>query len=136
MTDSTEKQLEELRSNNKVRLVNDEENGTGVDHLPGGVYGFTYSPAAANFPLFKDHALRSYEAHKLNDGSAILIGFITEGESLQMSAGRDKVKVHLFPEPQEEANVMVTVSMTRIVGHAEHSQRGGKGLELEVGPLN
>jgi hypothetical protein len=136
MTDSIEKQLEELRSKNKVRLVNDEENGTGVDRLPGGVYGFTYSPAETNFPLFKDHALRSFEAHKLKDGSAILIGFLTEGESLQMTAGRDKVKVHLFPEPQEEAKVMVTVPMTRVVGHTEHSQRAGKGLELEVGPLN
>ena len=136
MDASLEKQIEELRSKNKVRLVTDEESGTGIDRLPRGVYGFTYSPAEVNFPLFKDKALRAYEAHKLGDGNAVILGFVPQGDSLKMETGRESVKVHLFPEPQEEASVLVSIAMDRVLSHQQHSQRGGKGLELEVGPVN
>ncbi len=136
MDASVEKQFEELRANHKVRIVSEEEDGTGIDNLPGGVYGFTYSPASDNFPLFEKRALRSYEAHKLGDGTAVLVGFITEGESLQMSAGRESVTIHLFPEPQADATHLTTVPMTRVTSHKEHSQRGDTGLELEIGPVN
>ena len=136
MDASVEKQFEELRANHKVRIVSEEEDGTGINNLPGGVYGFTYSPAADNFPLFKKRVLRSYESHKLSDGTAILLGFITEGESLQMSAGRESVTIHLFPEPQEEAINLTLVPMTRVTSHKEHSNRSETGLELQLGPVN
>ena len=134
MEASLEKQFEELRSKNRVRLVTDDQSGSGIDRLPGGVYGFTYSPAETNFPLFKERAMRSYEAHKLADGTAMLLGFVAQGDSLKMEAGRESVTVRLFPEPQEEAEVLVSIAMVRVLSHVEHSQRGGKGLELEVGP--
>lgn len=136
MDGSVEKQLEDLRSKNQVRLVTEDEDGTGIDHLPNGVYGFTCSPAEEDFPLFVQKALRSYEAHKLGDGTAVLVGFLTQGESLQMSAGRESVTVHLFSDPQEEADVLVTIPMTRVQRHEQHSQRTGKGLELQIGPVN
>ena len=136
MDASVEKQLEDLRASHNVRIVTEEEDGTGIDKLPAGVYGFTYSPASDNFPLFEKRALRSYEAHKLSDGTAVLVGFITEGESLQMSAGRETVTIHLFPEPQEEATNLTLVPMTRVTSHKEHSNRSETGLELEIGPVN
>jgi hypothetical protein len=136
MEASLEKQFEELRSRNRVRLVSDEESGAGIDRLPGGVYGFTYSPAESNFPLFKERPLRSYEAHKLADGTAMLLGFVPQGDSLKMEAGRESVTVRLFPEPQEEAGVLVSIAMVRVLSRVEHSQRGGKGLELEIGPVS
>ena len=136
MDASVEKQFEELRANHKVRIVSEEEDGTGIDNLPGGVYGFTYSPASDNFPLFQKKVVRCYEAHKLSEGTAVLLGFITEGESLQMSAGRESVTIHLFPEPQADATKLTTVPMTRVTSHKEHSQRGDTGLELEIGPVN
>ena len=40
------------------------------------------------------------------------------------------------PEPHEEANVLVPIAMDRVLSHVQHSQRGGKGLELEVGPVS
>ena len=43
---------EQLRAAHGVRLVTETEEGTGVDRLPGGVYGFTYSPGLPNAPLF------------------------------------------------------------------------------------
>lgn len=136
MEASLEKQFEELRSKNRVRLVTDDQSGSGIDRLPGGVYGFTYSPAESNFPLFKERAMRTYEAHKLTDDTAVLLGFVSQGESLKMETGRESVTVRLFPEPHEEASVMVSIAMVRVLSRVEHSQRGGKGLELEVGPVS
>ena len=56
---------EQLRETHGVRVVADTEEGTGVDKLPGGVYGFTYSPGLLNAPLFAVRRYRSYEIHKL-----------------------------------------------------------------------
>jgi hypothetical protein len=52
---------EALRMAHQVRLVNSEEEGTGVNGLVGGVYGFTYSPGLVNAPLFAMRRYRSYE---------------------------------------------------------------------------
>ena len=41
-----------VRVVHQVRLVADAEEGTGINALPNGVYGFTYSPALPNAPLF------------------------------------------------------------------------------------
>ena len=136
MDASIEKQLEELRAKNKVKVLTEEESGTGIDRLPSGVYGFTYSPLSDNFPLFKERDMRCYEAHKLPDGSALLLGFITQGESMQFEAGRESVTIHLFAEPTGEASLFVAVPTARVQSHTEHSQRGDKGLEVQVGPLN
>ena len=54
-----------LRKAHQVRLVTAAEEGTGVNALPGGVYGFTYSPGLDNAPLFAMRRYRSYETHKL-----------------------------------------------------------------------
>ena len=133
MDASIEKQLEDLRAKNQVRALTEEEDGTGIDRLPSGVCGFTYSPLSENFPLFKVRDLRSYEAHKLPDGSALLLGFVTQGESIQIEAGRESVTIHLFPEPMGEASFFTAVPTGRVQSHVEHSQRVDKGLERVLG---
>jgi hypothetical protein len=135
MDASIEKQLEELRAKNQVRPLTEEESGNGIDHLPNGVYGFTYSPLLDNYPLFKVRDLRSYESHKLPDGSALLLGFVTEGESMQLEAGRESVTLHLFAEPTAEASRFVAVPTAHVLSHVEHSQRTDKGLEIKVGQV-
>ena len=130
------KEIEELRTKHQLRLVSDEEEGTGVDRLPGGVYGFTYSPAADNFPLFKKHEINTYETHKLPDGSAILIGYLTKEEADILGATKEAAVIHLFPGPQDNASTLVTLRMARVQGYKEHSQRTGTGLELRVGPAS
>jgi hypothetical protein len=114
--------------------LTDEEDGTGIDRLPNGVYGFTYAPLAENFPLFRDRDMRSYEGHKLSDGGALVLGFVTRGESMQMEAGRESVTIHLFPEPTGEANLFTAIPTARVQSHVEHSQRSGTGLEIVLGP--
>ncbi len=134
MDNSFEEERKSLRARHQLRTLTQEEDGQGIDHLPGGVYGFTYSPAEDNFPLFEKQELRSFEAHKLSDGSSHLVGFVDQGDSLKMETGRESVTVHLFAEPREEASCLVTIPLVRLLKHEEHSQRKGKGLELEVGP--
>ena len=48
-----------LRTAHQVRLVSAEEEGTSLSGLPGGVYGFSYSPGLPGAPLF---AIRSHTA--------------------------------------------------------------------------
>ncbi len=136
METSLEKEREELRNKNQLRALSDEEEGLGINRQPNGVFGFTYSPAEENFPLFKKKTLRCYEAHKLADGSGVLVGFVTQGESLKLDTGRESVSVHLFPDPVDESVALMSIPMARVLSHKQLSQRGGKGLELEVGPVS
>ncbi len=128
------KVIEGLRTQHQLRRVTEEEDGTGIDRLPKGVYGFTYSPAADNFPLFKKRDLNCYEAHKLPDGSALLVGYLTKEEASQLASNEKTSVLHLFPNPNEKATELVTIPMARVVGHKENSQREGKGFEIHVAP--
>jgi hypothetical protein len=130
------KEIEELRTQHQVRLVTDEEDGTGIDRLPNGVYGFTYSPASENFPLFKKRDLNSYEAHKLPNGSTLLVGYSNKDEADAVETSKEAAVLHLFPDPKGDATSLVVLPMARVVGHRENSQREGKGFEVRVSPAS
>ena len=125
--------VDEIRSAHQLRPLTEAESGDGVDNLPKGVYGFTYSPALDNFPLFKARDLRCYEGHKLADGSVVLLGFLTAEEKQKLENTAEKATIHLFAELSGDADELVSVPMSRVLGHVEYSQRGGKGLELSIG---
>src|SRR5918998_1097232 len=82
---------EALRAVHQVRLVGDREEGTGVNALPPGVYGFTYSPGLPNAPLFAVRRYRSYEIHKLASGDVFIIGFVIREASDQMTSSASDV---------------------------------------------
>lgn len=124
--------FEEIRSAHELRPVTDEESGSGIDNLPAGVYGFTYSPALENFPLFKERDLRNYEGHKLKDGSVVILGFLTPDDKRTFEETTENATIHLFAEPKGDANELVNVPMSRVAGHVEYSQRGAMGLELTI----
>lgn len=124
--------FEKIRAERKLRALSFEESGTGVHRLPKGVFGFTYSPAEDNFPLFKDRDLRSFESHKLDDGRVVLLGFLTGEERARLESS-SKTRIHLFPEPKDQAVELVTVPMSRVLSHVENSARTGTGLALDIG---
>jgi hypothetical protein len=127
-------ELERIRSAHRLRALTETESGSGVNRLPNGVFGFTYSPVEENFPLFHDRDLRSFEGQKLEDGSILLVGFLTpedEASFEKMGAGPT---IHLFPEPKGNAVRLVRVPLTRIARHVENSVRKGTGLELLLRP--
>ena len=65
-----------LRGTNKVRLVTEAEEGTGVNALPAGVYGFSYSPGLSSAPLFAVPRYRTFEIHKVG-AETLVIAFAT-----------------------------------------------------------
>jgi hypothetical protein len=132
LAEDVQRAFEEIRAAHQLRPLTEDESGSGIDRLPRGVYGFTYSPALENFPLFKDRDLRCYEGHKLSDGSVVLLGFLTADDKQLLEGNAEISAIHLFAEPKGDAEELVSVPMSRVLGHVEYSQRGDEGLELSV----
>lgn len=128
------RELERIRAAHRLRALTDTESGGGVNRLPNGVYGFTYSPVEDNFPLFNDRDLRSFESHKLEDGNILLLGFLTSEEKETFEKRGSEAAIHLFPEPKGNADQLVRVPLARIARHVENSARKGTGLELYLRP--
>ena len=127
-------ELERIRAAHRLRSLTETESGSGVNRLPNGVYGFTYSPAEENFPLFNDRDLRSFESHRLEDGSIFLLGFLTPEDEASFEKAGAGPTIHLFPEPKGNAVRLARVPLARIVRHVENSARKGTGLELLLRP--
>src|SRR5687767_15466707 len=98
---------EEIRASHRVRLVSEREEGTSVNALPPGVYGFTYSPGLPNAPLFAVRRYRGYETHKLPNGEIFIIGFATSDGAAQLSSTTGDVTIQAQPEPEESAMLLV-----------------------------
>lgn len=126
----------QLRVHNKVRLVVDAEEGTGVDLLPAGTYGFTYSPALANAPLFATRRFRSYETHKTADGEVAVIGFASAADARQMTAGHEEVTVQVQPEPDDTHTQLVSVPYSRIRRHRQYAAPNEHGFTATLLPLD
>ena len=91
---------EALRAAHQVRLVADAEEGTGVNALPGGVYGFTYSPGLVNAPIFAVRRYRSYELHKLPSGEVFVIGYAKADVVRQLSTSSDEMTLQIHPQAE------------------------------------
>ena len=129
-----EAELELLRARHQVRPLSDPEEGFGIDRLPNGVYGFTYAPDKPSAPLFRNNPYHSFEMHKLPDGAAFIVGFVSLETAEKIDAGKEALHIDLFPEPQEGAQTLAAVPCSRVTHHRELSIREGK-LDLELGPL-
>jgi hypothetical protein len=125
---------ETLRTVHQVRLVEAAEEGTGINALPAGVYGFTYSPGLPNAPLFAVRRYRSYELHKLASGDIFIIGFTTRDAVNLLSSALTDVTVQVQPEPEGDANVLVTVPYSRIRQHRQYAMPNQHGFAVSVMP--
>ena len=127
---------ETLRTVHRVRLVAEAEEGTGVNALPDGVYGFTYSPGLPNAPLFTVRRYRSFETHKLASGEVFIIGFVTREASGQMTASNSEVLVQLQPEPEGGADTLVAVPYSRILHHRQYAAPNQHGFAVTLKPVS
>jgi hypothetical protein len=125
---------ETLRTVHLVRLVTSEEEGTGVNALPAGVYGFTYSPGLPNAPLFAVRRYRSFETHKLASGDVFIVGFATREAVGALSSALTDVSLQVQPEPEGEANVLVTIPYSRIRQHRQYAAPNQHGFPVTVTP--
>lgn len=125
---------EALRQTHGVRVVTTGEEGSGVDALPAGVYGFTYSPGLHNAPLFVTRRYRSYETHKLAGGQIFLIGFATPDVAQQLAATAGEVTVVVQPEPDELATTIAPILYSRIRFHKQYAAPNQHGFTVTVSP--
>jgi hypothetical protein len=126
---------EGLRAAHQVRLVSAEEEGTGVNQLPGGVYGYTYSPALEGAPLFATRAFRSYEAHKLPSGEITLIGFTSAESARQLTTAPQDVTIQVQPHPEPDQDTLVEIPYSRIRTHRQYAAPNTHGFTATVAPL-
>lgn len=133
---------EHLRAEHGVRLVTGAEEGTGVNALPGGVYGFTYSPGLLNAPLFATRRYRSYEIHKRADGEAFVIAYADADTAGQIASASSDVNVRVHPEPDSNATMLVKIPYFRIGRHRQYAAPNQDGfvvtltLPLAAGPIS
>jgi hypothetical protein len=116
-----------------VRVVTEQEEGAGVNILPDGVFGYTYSPGLPNAPLFATRRYRSYEIHRVA-GEVFVVGFVTVGAARDLSSAPDDVTVHLHPEPDSEMVVLVKIPYSRIHTHRQYAAPNQQGFTVTVRP--
>ena len=121
-----------LREAHRVRRVSAQEEGTGLLRLPGGVYGFTHSPAVENAPIFAMPTPHSFEVHRLND-SAVLLAYVDAKAAAILEHAPEDFKILVYPFPREDAPVLVAIEWSRlhlIKRYVTPTEQGG--IELQV----
>jgi hypothetical protein len=125
---------EALRSAHQVRCVSEGEEGTGVNALPGGIYGFTYSPGLVNAPLFAVRRFRSYELHKLPSGGVFVIGYTKADVARQLSTTGEEMTVQIHPQSEQMFDTLVTIPYSRIRRHRQYAAPNQEGFTVTVLP--
>jgi hypothetical protein len=127
---------EPLRAIHQVRIVTEVEEGTPVNQLPGGVYGFTYSPGLPNAPLFATRRYRSYEIHKLANGETSVVAFTDADTARVLETALSDTSIQVQPEPGGAATILVTVPYARIRQHRQYAAPNQDGFRATVaGPV-
>src|SRR5215813_4729811 len=125
---------EALRTVHQVRVVTSEEEGSGIDALPGGVYGFTYSPGLRNAPLFALRRYRSYETHKLPSGDVFVIGFAKPEVARTLSTTNEEITLQIHPQPEAGFDALVTIRYAQIRHHKQYAAPNQEGFTVTVIP--
>lgn len=127
---------ESLRQAHEVRVVSGAEEGRGVNTLPGGVYGFTYSPALYNAPLFATRLYRSYETHKLANDEVLVVGFATPESARQLASALDEITLVIQPQPDDQASTLVTIPYSRMRQHRQYAAPNQHGFTVTLVPVS
>lgn len=123
-----------LRLAHQVRVVNDAEEGTGINALPGGVFGYSYSPGLPSAPLFAVRRYRSYEIHKLPSGEVYVIGFAKASDAHSVSTAEGEVTLQIHPQTEGEYDTLVTIPYSRIRQHRQYAAPNQEGFTVTVLP--
>ena len=123
-----------LRAEHRVRLVEPAEEGFGIDRLPDGVFGFTYSPAVAA-PLFATHRYRTFEMHRVAGGEALIIGFVPAAEAARLASATEPVDIALFHDAIDGADTLIAVPYSRILHHRQIATPNQVSVPLRIAPV-
>ena len=127
---------EQIRASHGVRIVGDDEEGTGVNALPSGVYGYTYSPGLPNAPLFAQRRYRSYETHKVAGGQVFVIAYADARSAQQIASATRDMTVCVHPEPNPDAGIIVMIPYSRIRQHRHHAAPNQDGFTVTIAPAH
>ena len=114
--------------------MSEAEEGNGVNALPGGVYGFTYSPGLANAPLFAVRRFRTYEIHKLPGGDVFIVGFARPDVARELSTATAEMTLQVHPQPEQGFETLVTIPHSRIRHHRQYAAPNQDGFAVTVVP--
>ena len=109
----TANDINNIRTLHSVRELAGNEEGSPIDRLPNGVYGFTYSPGQDEMPVFANKSYHCFEIHKLGDGSRHIVGYVTPAEAAALKARTIGTEASLYPDPFGQSNELVTVDLSR-----------------------
>lgn len=119
----TANDINNIRAFHNVRDLAGDEEGSSVERLPNGVYGFTYSPGQDEIPVFAKKSFHCFEIHKLNDGSRHILGYVTPSEAAALKSGTVGTEARLYPDPFGQSNELVTVDLRRTLPARRTSAR-------------
>lgn len=125
---------ERLRAEHRVRLVTDAEEGTALNALAAGVYGFTYSPGLPNAPLFAVRRYRSYEIHKVAGSETFIVAFADPDTARQIDTSSTEVSCRVHPDAADAATVLVKIPYARIRQHRQYAAPNQDGLAVTLIP--
>jgi len=123
-----------LRDGSNLRIVTSKEEGTDIQHLPAGVYGFTGAPAAAEIPLFIKPYFECYEVHKLADGQSAWVGYVTKEELASFQRGSDPVTLDLYPDPYDQAVCLICIPESRVDRRKPPTRDKGNSMHMDIAP--
>jgi hypothetical protein len=107
-------ELEQLRSERKLRALTKAEEGTDIYRLPNGVFGFTYAPGLKEVPVYSKQHYHGFEIQRLSNGEVHVVGFVTPAEKAELKDAKQASKIALFPERWEASTELVTIADTRL----------------------
>ena len=100
-----------LRTSRSLRPLTREEEGTDVFELPNGVFGYTYSPAQKEMPIYAKQPHNSFEVHRLKDGAVHMIGYVTPEIESKIEAKAAGVETVLYPAVYEKSTQLVSIDV-------------------------
>lgn len=128
-------EVETLRAIHQVKLIEPKDEGVAIETLPGGVFGFTYSPQEQS-PLFSIKMFQIFEVHKTIAGEVQIIGFISAEEAQKLADPHEEfVSIQLYPEPYERAVKAIGIPKSHILEHRGPTRENGNALRLKVEPF-
>jgi len=129
-----ELELQALRQTNALSLITPDQEGIGLAGLPNGIYGYTYSPAGGETPLFSQKTFQAFEIHKLHDGDVRVLGYVTADEHAQIEGSHDALEFNLYPAPHGESSRIIAVSLSRVVKAKAPSRSDGNYIRMDINP--
>jgi hypothetical protein len=133
-TPNTELEMEALRTRLNLQRVTPELEGLSLAQMPDGVYGYSFSSASVESPLFSARQFQSFEWHKLHDGTLQVLGFAKPDEAAALIADQEPVDFNLYPDPHGASNQLVCVPLNRVRRQKPPSRSDGNFMALHVDP--